>query len=508
MVRRTMIALSLLAQTALMQVEAQTAIQADQDSPIGIIQPEVYGQFLEHLGAQPYGSIWVGEDSEIPNTDGIRDDVFEALDALDIPVIRWPGGCYSDRYQWRDGIGERAERTNAAWGGTIEPNTFGTHEFFNLAERLGAKTYLNINIGTGTPKDASDWLEYITATKGNIAAERMENGRQEPWKIDYLAIGNETWGCGGHLTAETYADIYSLYASFSKTEGEQPVRIISGSHDGNIEYSDTLLDHPYIANLSEGISLHVYTLPTADWDVKGEAIGFPEKEWISTIEQAFRMDGVIADQIAMLNTHENLDSDFGLYVDEWGTWYDPATEDTPALSQQNTIRDAVVAALTLNIFHSHADRVPMTNIAQMVNVLQAMILTDGPDMVLTPTYHVYEMYKPFMGAEALPVEYDSPQYSTADHTVPAVSVSVAQNTDGQIILGLVNADISESHDLDLSQFKDKKFTGRILTADTTDAHNTVSNPSVVKPNKFKIKDSKKMIVKLPPKSVVVLISDK
>ena len=225
---------------------AQSRVTIDQSAPIGTIEPEVYGQFLEHLGAQPYGSIWVGEDSDIPNTDGIRDDVFAALDALVIPVIRWPGGCYSDRYQWQDGVGERAVRTNAAWGGTVEPNTFGTHEFFALAERLGAKTYLNINLGTGTPKDAADWLEYITATVGDRADERRSNGRDEPWTVDYLAIGNETWGCGGHITAETYADMYTLFASFAKTEGEQPARIISGSHDENIEYSDTVLDHPHI----------------------------------------------------------------------------------------------------------------------------------------------------------------------------------------------------------------------------------------------------------------------
>ncbi|MGB3627804.1 MAG: alpha-L-arabinofuranosidase C-terminal domain-containing protein [Henriciella sp.] len=504
MIRTVLTAALLVALPGCATVEAQTRVTVDPASPIGTIEPEVYGQFLEHLGAQPYGSIWVGEDSDIPNTDGIRDDVFAALDALDIPVIRWPGGCYSDRYQWRDGIGERAVRTNAAWGGTLEPNTFGTHEFFNLAERLGAKTYLNINLGTGTPKDAADWLEYITATKGDRAEERRSNGRGEPWTIDYLAIGNETWGCGGHITADYYADMYSLYASFAKTEGEQPKRIISGSHDENIEYSDEVLSHPYIAGLAEGISVHVYSLPTGDWGAKGAATGFPEEEWISTLHRALRMEDVIADQIAMFDQHEDLGEEFGLYVDEWGTWYDPESEDTPALYQQNTMRDAVVAALSFNIFHEHADAVKMTNIAQMVNVLQAMILTDGPDMVLTPTYHVFEMYKPFMGAAALPVSYDAPDYTLGDVTIPAVSVSAAETPEGETVIALVNSDAKTWHSVDLSSFGAGGFTGRILTADAMDAHNSFDDPDTVTPQPFSVDGS---VANLPPHSVIVLMAE-
>jgi alpha-N-arabinofuranosidase len=498
-------ALAALSLSACAAANAQARVTIERSSPIGTIEPEVYGQFLEHLGAQPYGSIWVGENSDIPNTAGIRDDVFAALDALDIPVIRWPGGCYSDRYQWRDGIGERAVRTNAAWGGTIEPNTFGTHEFFNLAERLGAKTYLNINLGTGTPKDAADWLEYITATVGDRADERRANGRDLPWTIDYLAIGNETWGCGGHITPETYADMYTLFASFAKTEGEQPARIISGSHDENIEYSDTILDHPYIAGLAEGISVHVYSLPTGDWGAKGAATGFPEEEWISTIDHALRMQDVIVNQVAMIEKHEALGEGFGLYVDEWGTWYDPATEDTPALYQQNTMRDAVVAALNFNIFHAHADNVKMTNIAQMVNVLQAMILTDGPHMVLTPTYHAFEMYRPFQGATALPVSYDAGKYSHGDRSVIALSISAAETPEGDLVIALVNTDARATHSVDLGALGASGFTGRILAADAMDAHNTFSKPTTVSPQPFTVRSgSSGLIATLPPHSVAVL----
>jgi len=488
---------------------AQARLDVDLDTPIGTIQPEIYGQFLEHLGLQPYDGIWVGPDSDIPNTDGIRDDVFNALKALEVPVVRWPGGCYADLYHWQDGIGPQADRplrTNMVWGGTPEPNSFGSYEFFNFAERLGAKTYLNLNLGTGTVKEAADWLEYLTATTGDRAEARRANGRDAPWKVDYIAVGNETWGCGGHQTAETYADQYAMFASFTKTEGEQPKRIISGSHDGNIDYSDTVLSHPYIAGLAEGISLHYYTLPTGDWGKKGDAIGFPEAEWMSAIKRTVQMDGLIDAQAEMFAKHEDLSEDFGLYVDEWGMWVDPATEDEPSLHQQNTMRDAVVAGLNLNIFHKHADVVKMTNIAQMVNVLQAMILTDGPDMVLTPTYHVFAMYKPFMGAEALAVTLDDgPAYLLGGDSVPALSASAARTADGRFVLALVNADAKTAHDVDAGAFGLKYATGQQLSAKTMDAHNDFAHPDAVKPAPFAASATRNgLILTLPPRSVTVV----
>lgn len=487
---------------------AQVEVAIDRDNPIGVIAPEVYGQFLEHLGKQPYGSIWVGPDSDIPNTDGIRDDVFAALDALDIPVIRWPGGCYADLYHWQDGVGpqeERPLRLNLAWGGTEEPNSFGTHEFFNLAERLGAKTYLNLNLGTGSTKDAASWLEYITAEKGDRAALRAANGRAEPWKVDYLTIGNETWGCGGNLTPGAYADMYTLYMTVSKTAGEQPMRVISGSHDGNIEYSEGILEHPMIAGLAEGISVHFYTLPTSDWSVKGAATGFPEAEWISTMQRTLGMADVIDAQRVMIEGNEALGEDFRLYVDEWGAWYDPATEDTPALNQQNTIRDAVVAALNFHIFHENADIVAMTNIAQMVDVLQAMILTDGPDMVLTPTYHAYHMHKAFMGATALPVSFESPDYTLGDVTVPAVSVSAAVTAEGATVVSLVNADAKEAHRVSFGAKGASAATGRQLTGDGLDDHNTFDDPERVTPVDVTASVSGGTVsLTLPPRSVTVL----
>jgi alpha-N-arabinofuranosidase len=485
---------------------SQTAIEIDGDKPIGTIQPEIYGQFLEHLGAQLYDGMWVGEDSPIPNTDGIRNDVFAALDALDIPVIRWPGGCYADLYHWRDGVGERTPRVNMAWGGTPEPNAFGTHEFFNLAERLGAKTYLNVNLGTGTVEEAADWLEYVTSpSQSALAQERRANGRDAPWRIDYLSIGNETWGCGGRIRAESYADLYTLWATFMKVEGPPPVMIVSGSHDGNIEYSDEVLDHPQIGEVSKGISVHYYTLPTGNWDAKGPGTGFAEAHWASTLRNTLRMDSLIGRQIAMIDSHERLGDDYGLYVDEWGVWVD-SPEGAPALYQESTIRDAVLAGLNFNIFHKHADRVPMTNIAQMVNVLQAMILTEGEAMVLTPTYHVYEMYKPFQGATALPVSIKGPNYEHGDITFPALSASAARDAEGRLVVALVNADANRPHAVALPRAGAARASGRVLTGDAMDAANTVADPDRVAPRPAEIgSENGRFTATLPARSVSVWI---
>jgi alpha-N-arabinofuranosidase len=487
--------------------QAQTQISIDHEAPIGTIQPEVYGQFVEHLGTQIYNGIWVGEDSDIPNTDGIRDDVFAALDALDIPVMRWPGGCYAYLYHWRDGIGprdQRSPRVNVPWGGTAESNQFGTHEFFDLAERLGAKTYLNINLGTGTPGESADWLEYITLERHSaLSAERRANGRDQPWKVDYLTIGNETWGCGGHMRPEYYADLYAHWMTFAKTAGEQPRRVISGSHDANISYSDELIENLKGKPLSEGISLHFYTLPTQDWSDKGPGTGFGEDHWASTLKRTLEMDRLIREQLAMFERH-GLPKDFGLYIDEWGAWVN-TPEGAPALWQQNTIREAVLAALNFNIFHAHADRVPMTNIAQMVNVLQAMILTDGPRMVLTPTYHAYHMYKPFQGATALPVSLDGPEYRHGDIAFPALSATAALTAAGALLVALVNADAGKAHAVRFDAGESSSVSARQLSGAGLDAHNDFDHPQQVQPQDISLQVRSGVVsLELPPRSVSVL----
>lgn len=482
-------------------------LHIDTESPIGRIDPNVYGQFVEHLGRGIYEGIWVGPDSDVPNRDGYRIDVLEALQALDVPVMRWPGGCFADQYHWRDGIGPadaRVARLNASWGGVIEPNTFGTHEFFNLAELLGAETYLNFNVATGTVQEAIDWLEYITSDSDSaLANERRANGREKPWTVDFYSIGNETWGCGGNMRPAYYADQYAKFATFLKVaKGDQPKRIVSGSYQDNIDYSREILEHAAVVSQADGISVHFYTLPTGDWGDKGEGTGFPEEEWISTIAHTLRMDGIIAEQLEMLDAVET-DRELGLYVDEWGMWVNPAAgEPGGVLFQQSTIRDAVVAALNFNIFHRYADRVPMTNIAQMVNVLQAMILTNDERMLLTPTYHVYRMYGPFQGATALPVSFESPAYRQGDVEVPALSASAARTEDGEVLLALANADAGSAHTVDLGRSW-RIGSGTILSGDAMDSHNSFDAPETVVPRTLGLRGTPRRI-DVPPRSVVVL----
>jgi alpha-N-arabinofuranosidase len=356
--------------------KAEMTLRADQ--PQGTINRNIYGQFAEHLGRLIYGGLWVGEDSPIPNTRGLRNDVVAALKRLNVPVLRWPGGCFADEYHWRDGIGPRSQRPrrpNASWGG-VDTNAFGTHEFLDLCEMLGAEPYINGNLGTGTTQEMMEWIEYMTSDSDSALANlRRQNGRDKPWKVPFFAVGNESWGCGGEMRPEFYADEYRRYATFIKNySGNHVQKLAVGPHDDYYNWTEVLMSQA--ARQMQGLSLHYYTLPTGDWGHKGSATEFGEKEWHATLVRALRIEEFIEKHSAIMDKYDP-QKKVGLMVDEWGTWYDPEPgKDMGALYQQNSLRDAVVAALNLNIFNRHSDRVQMANIAQMVNVLQAMILCD------------------------------------------------------------------------------------------------------------------------------------
>jgi alpha-N-arabinofuranosidase len=492
---------------------AGTVIKIDTTKPGATINKDVYGQFVEHLGRGIYEGIWVGEDSAIPNTKGYRNDVLQALKDLRVPVMRWPGGCYADIYHWRDGIGprdKRPRRINALWGGVIENNAFGTHEFLELAEMIGADAYVNANLGTGTPAEMMDWLEYMTANVDSELVElRRANGRDKPWRIKYFAIGNESWNCGGNMSPEVYASHYKRYATFVKTpEDNQPIMIASGGNDDVTEWTDTLARiEPNWSFRIDGISHHYYTLPTGKWETKGKAYGFGENEWFSTFKRTLLLDDYIRTNVAIMDKHDP-EGRLGFFVDEWGTWYDAEEGSTPGfLYQQNSLRDALVAAVNFNVFHKHARRVRMTNIAQMINVLQAMILTDKERMLLTPTYHAFKMHVPFQGATALRSEIrDLPSYTFGGESVPSVSVSAARGKDGKLWLSLVNLNPNATTDVEVdtgSEVNGAK--GQVLTAEAMDAHNTFDQPDAVKPVDYSVqaKDGK-LGLTLPAKSVVVV----
>jgi len=486
---------------------ATAVIRGDQDG--GRISRHLYGHFAEHLGRCIYDGIWVGEDSPIPNTDGVRNDVIEALKNLNIPNLRWPGGCYADDYHWRDGVGprdQRPRRVNIHWGQVVDTNAFGTHEFLNLCELVGAEPYLAGNVGSGTPQEMRDWIEYITYDgDSQLANERRKNGRERPWKLPYLGVGNENWGCGGEMRPEYYADLYRRYAVFCRDlSGNRLTRVACGPSGADANWTRVVMERA--ARQMQALSLHQYTL-AAPWHKKLPATGFDKAEWFAILHDAVGIDRTL-DQTEEIMDRFDPQKRIGLFVDEWGTWYrnEPGTPDY-ALYQQNTLRDALVAGLTLHVFHEHCDRVRMANIAQTVNVLQAMILTEGPQMLLTPTYHVFEMYKVHHDAQRLPVELETPEYRYGDRSMPALSVSASRDDDGNIYVSIVNAHATQLAKLscDLAGVTAARVEGRILTADKLDAHNTFTHPEQVKPASFKgaTIDGGKLSVDLPPRSVSV-----
>jgi alpha-N-arabinofuranosidase len=489
--------------------KAELTIRADQ--PKGTINRNIYGHFAEHLGRDIYDGIWVGENSPIPNTRGIRNDIIAALKNLNIPVLRWPGGCFADEYHWRDGVGprdKRPRRINSWWGNVIETNAFGTHEFMDLCELIGADPYVAGNVASGTPHEMMEWIEYMTSDSDSTLANlRRQNGREKPWKVPYFGVGNENWGCGGNMRPEYYADVYRRFATFVKNySGNRVQKIASGHSDANYAWTEVLMSQA--ANQMDGLSLHHYTLPTSNWNKKGSATQFGEDQWHSTLVRTLRMDEYIQKHSAIMDKYDP-QKRVGLMVDEWGTWYDaePGTN-LGMLFQQNSIRDALVAGINLNIFNRHADRVQMANIAQTVNVLQAVILTDKEKMVLTPTYHVFEMYKIHQGATLIPVELMAPDYKLGQDAVASLHASASRDKAGKLHLSIVNLDPNRAAQVStkVSGASAKSVTGRVLTAPATNTVNTFDKPDTVKPAAFTgIKvDGDMITLSLPSKSVVVL----
>lgn len=502
---------SLLFSTVSLANSEPIKVQLHVDEPGAVLNKNIYGQFMEHLGRGIYEGVWVGKDSTIPNKDGFRLDVLQALKELHVPLLRWPGGCFADEYHWRDGIGPRDSRpktVNSNWGGVIEDNAFGTHEFFALAEQLEAETYVNGNLGTGTPQEMAEWLHYMTSdAPTTLVKQRQSNGRDKPFKVDYFAIGNEAWGCGGNMTPDYYTDLYKHYVSFLKTPANNKTKIIaSGGTDVQTIWTKTLLENvkPSGGLRMDAISHHYYTLPTGKWDVKGNATGFDQSQWFSTLYNTLKIEGFIKKNLAIM---DELDPDkkVGFYVDEWGTWYDADEGTNPGfLYQQNTLRDAILTGLNIHIFNRYADRIKMTNIAQMVNVLQAMILTDKEKMLLTPTYYAFKMHIPFQDATFIPVTLSStPVYKFAEESIPALSASAAKGKDNNLYLSLVNTQIDGAIEISLKDVK--QASGWLLTSEVMDKHNSFAQPDAIKPTAFngKVKGGK-VTINLPAKSLMVL----
>jgi alpha-N-arabinofuranosidase len=495
-----------------MHVFSQNQVVLYADRGTDKINRHIYGHFAEHLGRCIYDGFYVGEtNTKIPHTEGVRKDIIEALKKLNIPNLRWPGGCFADTYHWKDGIGPKEKRptiVNRWWGNVTEDNSFGTHDFLNMCELLGAEPYLSVNVGSGTVQEVTDWVQYVNFEGVSPMSDlRIKNGREKAWKVQYWGIGNEAWGCGGNMTAEYYANIYRQYSTFMSgwSNTEKIFRIASGASSDDYHWTEVLMrDIPH--GLLEGVALHHYAV--IDWNNKGPATGFSEEHYMKTMHVALRMDELITKHSAIMDKYDPKKK-VALVVDEWGGWYDVEPGTNPGfLYQQNTLRDAVLAGATLNIFHKHSGRVRMANLAQTVNVLQAVILTNEEKMLLTPTYHVLEMYKVHQEAMQLPLEIKTDDYVLGADKIPSVSVSASRNQAGAIHVSLVNVHAKQPKEIsvDLQGVKVKTITGRILSSGNLNDHNTFDKPESVIPKLFteaKLAGNR-IILKLPPFSVVVL----
>lgn len=481
------------------------------DQVQNVIPDEIYGQFAEHLGAGIYGGIWVGKDSPIPNTNGYRNDVLAALRELKVPVMRWPGGCFADYYHWKDGIGAKREKiVNSSWGGTIENNSFGTHEFLDLCELLECEPYISGNVGSGSVQELAEWVMYMTAEEGNMADLRKANGREKPWKVKYLGMGNEAWGCGGQMTPQYYADNYRRYAEYCRNYGDnQLFKIASGASDYDYDWTEVMMKGIGGSRM-QAVSLHYYSV--TDWNTsKGSATNFDDEQYYKYVSKALGIEPVIQKHIAIMDETDP-EGQVKLFVDEWGTWWDVEPGTNPGhLFQQNTMRDAIIASTSLDIFHKYTDRILMTNIAQMVNVLQAMILTKDDQMVKTPTFYVYKMYNAHRGNKYVPAEVKSDIMKGADDklaNVYSISSTSSLSDKGKLTISVTNIDLANDVEVTVSLAdKGKNFSAEILGCTQVADHNTFEAPNTVETksfNDFKV-SGENLVFTIPAHSIVTFV---
>jgi len=494
------------------QLSAQNQATLHADMGKIKISKNIYGHFSEHLGKCIYGGFYVGEgNTKITNANGVRLDVVDALRKLKVPNLRWPGGCFADTYHWKDGIGPKDKRpkmVNVWWGGVTEDNSFGTHDFLNMCELIGAEPYLAANVGSGTVQEFTEWIQYVNFEgESPMSKVRKENGREKAWNIKFWGVGNEAWGCGGNMKVEHYTDIYRQYATFMTdwSNTSKTFRIASGANGADYHWTEVLMrDIPH--NILDGVALHHYSV--IQWSNKGSATDFNESQYFATLKSALFMDELVTRHSTIMDQYDP-SKKIALVVDEWGGWYNVEPGTNPGfLYQQNTMRDAMIAGVTLNIFNNHSERVRIANLAQTINVLQSVILTNEEKIILTPTYHVMEMYNVHQDATLLPIDLKSTDYQFEGKSLPAVSASASRDQNGAIHISLVNIDAKNSQEIaiDLQGGKFSSVTGRILTSPSLQDHNTFEVPNKIKPDAFKgaTLSNNNLKVKLPAFCVVVL----
>ena len=481
-------------------------ITINPDRSLGTINRNIYGHFAEHLGRCIYGGIFVGEDSPIPNVNGMRTDVVEALKAIRIPVLRWPGGCFADEYHWRDGIGPKAGRkrmVNTHWGHVVEDNSFGTHEFLELCRQLGCEAYITGNVGSGTIREMSEWVEYLNSPgDSTVVRERWANGRKDPWGVKYWGVGNESWGCGGNMRPEYYADEYRRFQTYCRNyPGSKLFKIACGPNTDDYRWTEVLMERA--GQFMDGLSLHYYSLTGPTWEEKGHALTFTGSEYYELLSRGAYMDALIENHGKIMDKFDPKKR-VGLVVDEWGAWYLVEEGTNPGfLYQQNTMRDAILAAQHLNIFNRHCDRVAMANLAQTVNVLQSVVLTEGDRMVLTPTWHVFDLYKDHQDAKLADCFVETDQVGEGRWQIDRISASASEK-DGVVTLTVANCSLDEATEVAVRVPNTGKVAGRILTAEAH-AYNSFDNSPVASAEytDFSVKGGE-IALNLPPCSVAAL----
>ena len=491
--------------------QAVITIQADQ--PRQTISKHIYGHFAEHLGRCIYDGFWVDPSMNTAKDGRIRMDIVEALRDISIPNLRWPGGCFADEYQWRDGIGAPAKRpatVNSNWGGTTEDNSFGTDEFMKLCNLLNCEPYLSANMGTASSKDLRDWIEYLNYEgDSHLAKLRKENGHEEPYGVNFFGIGNESWGCGGHMTPEHYSDEYRCYQGYARDYSNHRIKKIAcGPNSADYNWMEVCLKNIPL-HMMWGISLHYYTIATGDWGKKGSATRFDEKEYFGGVKNALYMETLLKNHSAIMDRFDP-QKRIALVVDEWGIWTDVEPGTNPGfLYQQNSMRDALIAASTLNIFNNYSSRVRMANLAQAINVLQSLVLTDKEKILLTPTYYIFKMYKVHQEAHLLESNVSVSDYQYGTESIPGVNVSASKGENGKIHVSVVNLNPDKAipASVILNGYTAKQIKGEVLTSASYADYNSFDKPDkiVTKEYKgFKKESDGKITMKLPPLSIVTL----
>jgi alpha-N-arabinofuranosidase len=454
----------------------QILIRSDVET--GLVRPAFHGQFAEHLGSCVYGGLWVGKNSSIPNINGYRQQAVEYLRELGVPVLRWPGGCFADDYHWRDGIGpaeKRPKRVNIHWGGYVEDNSFGTHEFMGLCKLIGAEPYLAGNVGSGSPHELGDWIEYCNYPSGStLSDERAANGSPQAFGVRLWGVGNESWGCGGLMTPEEYSNEFRRFSVYIREfGGVKPFRVACGPNRNDVRWSRGVMDG-FRRAVPEGFSMHYYE------NGKDQATNFTPQNMDEQLSEFSKLEQAIIQQRALLDSYPG-GSNVGLIVDEWGVWDRIPEEDEAKygrLWQQSTMRSALGAALGLNIFNRQADKLYMCNIAQVMNVLQSVLLTDGPKgrhCIRTSTYYAFDLFKPHRSKTAVKVE-------TSGSSPRDLSVSASKGP-GQLVVTFVNPrpdrDIQAA--CSLQGTRAAGGSARILQDPDWNAANTFDNPNRLVP---------------------------